>query len=105
MRVLIATLLLLIIYLQFRLWMGAGSYAWMTRLDDEIRQQQAENARLEARNEALYEEIDQLKHGLEAVEDHARSQLGMIREGETFYMILDEDDEKTGKTRGGSGDQ
>lgn len=99
MRVIIATLLLLIIYLQFRLWTGAGSYASMTRLDDEIEQQQAENARLEARNESLYEEIDQLKHGLEAVEDHARSQLGMIREGETFYMILDEDDQETDKQR------
>lgn len=94
MRVLIATLLLLILYLQFRLWLGDGSYAWITALDDEIQQQEVENADLEMRNAFLYEEIDQLKHGLDAVEDHARSQLGLIREGETFYMILDEESQR-----------
>lgn len=101
-RVLIATLLLLILYLQFRLWIGEGSYAWLTALDNEIEQQEAENAGLEMRNAFLYEEIDQLKHGLDAVEDHARSQLGLIREGETFYMILDEDNQSSDRRPGGA---
>ena len=102
-RVLIATLLLLVLYLQFRLWIGDGSYAWMTALDEEIQQQEAENAGLEMRNAFLYEEIDQLKHGLDAVEDHARSQLGLVREGETFYMILDEENQGNERRPGGAG--
>lgn len=94
MKILIVFLFLLLAGLQFRLWAGQGSFAHATRLKDEIAAQEVENATLEQRNEVLYREVDELKTGMDAVEERARSELGMIREGETFYLIVEEEKEK-----------
>jgi cell division protein FtsB len=93
MRILLVILLILLLGLQYRLWVGQGSLANAEQLEDRISIQEAENAELEARNEVLYAEIDELNNGTEAVEEHARTELGMVREGETFYLIVDEEKE------------
>lgn len=90
MRWLIALLVVLLIYLQYRLWVGDGSLAEVWRLRGAVAEQQAENARLQERNQALDAEVRDLKEGLEAVEERARSELGMIREGEVFYQIVED---------------
>ncbi|WP_297528979.1 cell division protein FtsB [Thiohalobacter sp.] len=90
MRWLIALLVALLIYLQYRLWVGDGSLAEVWRLRGAVAEQRAENARLQERNQALDAEVRDLKEGLEAVEERARSELGMIREGEVFYQIVEE---------------
>ena len=89
MRLLILLLLLLFLLLQYRLWVAPGGLPDVWRLQQELAAREAENRRLEARNRALEAEVRDLKEGLEAVEERARSEMGMIREGETFYQIID----------------
>lgn len=89
MRWLNIVLLLLLIGLQYRLWIGPGSWADVAALSREVESQQRKNDRLEARNQLLEGEVNSLKSGLEAVEERARSELGMTRQDETFYLIVD----------------
>ena len=84
---LLAGLAILFIYLQIRLWVGEGSLAEVTTLEHEISQQKTEIEKLKQRNAALQAEVDSLKTNLEAVEERARSDLGMIRDGEVYYQI------------------
>ena len=90
MRLLLIILVVLLGFLQYRLWVGEGSLAevWQLRLD--ISQQRAENERLRARNSELEAEVRDLKDGMVSVEERARRELGMVREGETFYQIVEE---------------
>ncbi|MFT7223513.1 MAG: cell division protein FtsB [Cellvibrionaceae bacterium] len=85
----IALLALVLIGLQYRLWVGEGSIAQQVDLQRKIEQYQAENEALRERNRILAMEVEALKNGLEAVEERAREDMGMIREGETFYLIVD----------------
>lgn len=89
MRWLNILLLLLLIGLQYRLWIGPGSWADVAALDREVERQQVRNGRLEGRNQMLEEEVVSLKSGVEAIEERARNELGMTRKGETFYLIVD----------------
>ncbi len=93
MKWLVAVLVVIIIALQYRLWVGDGSLAQVSRLNAEIQKQQEQNALLVERNRILAEEVKALKTGLDAIEGRARSQMGMIKEGETFYMIIDKKNE------------
>ena len=86
-------LALLFLLLQHRLWFGEGSLAELDRLEDEIARQQAVNATLRSRNARLEQEVLELQTGLESLEERAREDLGMIREGETYYQLLDEEPE------------
>ena len=88
MRWLIAVLLALLLVLQYRLWFGRGGYVDVRRLEQELAAQRTENDRLLERNRSLQAEVDNLKKGLDAVEERAREELGMIREGETFYQVV-----------------
>jgi len=88
-KTIIAALAILFVLLQFKLWFGEGSMKDVWRLDDAIAVQAAENAQLKERNQALAAEVADLKQGYDAVEARARYELGMIREGETFYQIVD----------------
>ncbi len=80
---------MLLLLLQYRLWVGEGSLAEVSHLKREIAAQQQELARLRQRNRALMAEVQDLKQGLTAIEERARSELGMIRKGETFYQIIE----------------
>ena len=82
-------LVLMLILLQWRLWVGDGGVQELTQLEQELAAQKAENESLQQRNQMLESEILDLKNGLEAVEERARSDLGMIRDGETFYMVIE----------------
>ena len=84
-------LALLVVLAQYRLWMAdEGSLAELTRLERQIVEQQTLNAELEARNAELEQEVLELQQGLETVEERARQDLGMIREGETFYQVVED---------------
>jgi cell division protein FtsB len=89
MKILIAIILLLIIHFQYRIWLGNGSIAeiegYQLRLDDL--KKEAEEKR--QRNEALYAEVLDLRKGQEAIEERARDELGMIKEDETFFHVLE----------------
>ena len=82
--ILAATLLAL----QYPLWIGKGSWLRVWELDRNLTQQREHNARLKARNDALDAEVRDLKQGLEAVEERARLELGMIKKDEVFYQVV-----------------
>jgi cell division protein FtsB len=86
-----ALLLLLLTWLQYRLWFGEGGTREDAALRAQVARQQAENLALRQRNEALAAEVDALKAGGEAVEERARSELGMVRDGEVFYRVIEQD--------------
>ena len=88
MKALIAILALLAVLLQFKLWFGDGSIMEMSRLEKSVAAQADENAQLRERNQALAAEVQDLKQGTEAVEERARSELGMIKQGEIFYQVV-----------------
>ncbi len=90
MRVIILILLVLALVLQYRLWVGDGSLAGVWRLKQRISGQQEENQALGERNRILEAEVGDLKEGLEAIEERARFDLGMIKKGETFYMVVED---------------
>ncbi|MCF6354021.1 MAG: cell division protein FtsB [Candidatus Polarisedimenticolaceae bacterium] len=93
MRKIIGVLIVLLLLLQYRLWVGEGSLAEVNNLKQEIATQQQELAQLRQRNRALMAEVQDLKQGLTAVEERARSELGMIRKGETFYQIIEPEEQ------------
>ncbi len=90
MRVLIGVLAVALVALQARLWFGDGSVTELQRLEEAVAEQREENAELEARNDALAADVADLKGGLEAVEERARRELGMIRDNETFFQVTGE---------------
>lgn len=92
MKWVITALLLAIAYLQFRLWIGEGSIAEVVQLERKIDRQHAEIQSLKERNEMLAVEVKELKSGLKSLEARARSEMGMIKEGETFFIVVDEED-------------
>jgi len=102
MRILQGLLVLIILGLQFRLWIGPGSLAEIDRLNQDLDEQATENAILEARNLELLQEVEELKNGTDAIEELARQDLGLIKEGETFYMIVEPESEAS--TRAGQQD-
>jgi cell division protein FtsB len=82
-------LLLLLAGLQYRLWLGDGGLAEVASLQKQIVDQQNENQRLLERNRILEAEVLELKQGLETVEERARHELGMVKEGETLYQLTE----------------
>jgi cell division protein FtsB len=83
-------LVLLLALLQYRLWLAEGSLAELHRLDEQLLRQEALNLDLRVRNEQLEQEVLELQQGLETVEERARQDLGMIREGEVYYQVVEE---------------
>ena len=90
MRWLVWLLIVLLVLLQYRLWVGDGSFAEVWDLYQQVEMQREENQQLRERNQALEAEVQDLKQGLGAIEERAREELGMIKEGETFYQIIEE---------------
>jgi cell division protein FtsB len=89
MKGIIAALVVITALLQYKLWVGNGSFGEVYRLDQTIVAQEKENAVAKERNLALQAEVDDLKHGMDAIEERARSELGMIKKDETFFRVID----------------
>ena len=90
MKVLVSVLVLLFLILQFNLWVGEGSFSQLRDLDAQVQGQEVENLTLVERNQELEGEVVDLKEGQDAIEERARSEFGMVKEGETLYIIVDE---------------
>ena len=84
-------LLLFFGLLQYRLWFGKNSIPDYYSRKAEVKTQALQNANLSQRNALLNADINDLKIGLEAIEERARNELGLIKQGETFYRILPAD--------------
>ncbi len=89
MKFITLIMVLLLLLLQYRLWTGNGSLVEANYLRDEIKNIKSENERLKERNLSLTAEVFNLKQGHEAIEEIARSEMGMIKDDETFYQIID----------------
>ena len=88
MKWLAAALAVAIVLLQYRVWFSEDGVRQLTRLRQAVAVQGAENAQLAERNHQLAAEVRDLKTGLEALEERARSDLGMIARNETFYQVV-----------------
>jgi len=82
------SLLIVVVLLQYRLWMSDDGVREVGRLEAAVAAQRGENQRLAERNEQLAAEVRDLKSGMAALEERARSELGMVAGGETFYQVV-----------------
>ena len=89
MKILTIALAALIGLLQYPLWLGKGSWLRVWEVDRQLHAQRDTNQKLVARNAALDAEVGDLKQGLDAIEERARSELGMIKRDEIFFQVLD----------------
>jgi len=83
------TLIVLILAIQYPLWMGKGSWLKVWEFSRQVDQQKEKNVQLAARNAGLDAEVRDLKQGIDAVEERARVEMGMIRPDELFYQVID----------------
>ena len=89
LRIVLLLLLVLLGWLQYRLWFGNGGQREVAQLEAQVTRQARDNAGLQQRNDALAAEVEDLKSGEAAVEERARNELGMIKPGETFYRVIE----------------
>jgi cell division protein FtsB len=91
LRIVLLLLVVLLAWLQYRLWLGQGGQGEVRALQEQVRKQARDNGGLKQRNDALAAEVKDLKNegGGEAIEERARSELGMIKPGETFYRVVE----------------
>ncbi len=102
MKALTLIFVILIALLQYPLWLGKGSWLRVWDLNRQIAEQQEKNNGLKARNETLNAEVLDLKSGRAAIEERARSELGMVKQDEVFYQVLENTTTKTAITTGTS---
>jgi cell division protein FtsB len=91
MKILIAVLILVLVGLQYKLWFGDGSLSEVVQLSQELEVQKQKLQELEQRNKILEAQVLDLQNGLDAFEEKARNDLGMIKQGETFIQLIPED--------------
>ena len=88
MRLVTLILVALIVMLQYPLWLGKGSWTTVLNNEAEVNKLRSDNAVLRARNQSLSAEVTDLKNGYDAIEERARSELGMIKQDEVFFQVL-----------------
>ena len=88
MRTVLVILVVILVLLQMKMWFGEGGYRDVQRLEQRVEEQAKENEALAQRNRQLQADVEDLRQGLEAVEERARSELGMIKEDEEFYQVV-----------------
>lgn len=89
MNYIISILLIILVTLQYDLWVGEGSIVEVRKLESAIELQTRENQLLRERNDALQAEVLDLKHGLSAIEERVRTEMGMIKDDETFFHVIE----------------
>lgn len=95
MKYLAATLLSLIIFLQYPLWFGKGGWLNAQQLEKNVTDAHKKNLELQNRNMILYAEINDLKQGTDAIEERARSDLGMVKKNEILFQIIESNPSNT----------
>lgn len=89
MKKIIIILIVLLVLLQYKIWLGDGGIPRILELQEEVDTVQAQVDKLKERNQALHAEVNDLKKGLDAIEERARSELGMIGKDEVYYQVID----------------
>ena len=93
MKIIAFVLLVLLLWLQYKIWLQDGGIPEVLQLQDEIELVKSEVARLKERNMSLHAEVKDLKKGLDAIEERARSEMGMIKQGEVYYQVIESESE------------
>lgn len=88
MRIVTLVLFVVLILLQFKLWLGEGGFSEVKRLEERVETQQLKNDELLQRNQRLQAEVEDLRERLDAVEERAREELGLIKPAEEFYQVV-----------------
>jgi cell division protein FtsB len=88
-KIVLYALIALLLVLQYPLWFGNGGIMALWKMQHELTEHKDEIAQLRERNRVLEAEVLDLKQGVEAVEERARKELGMVKKGETFYQIIE----------------
>ena len=91
MKLFVLFLATVFIILQYKLWIDSDGVRKLIHLNASIESQTVKNQQLYERNEVLAVEVEDLKSGFDAIEERARMELGMIREGETFFQVIEKD--------------
>ncbi len=94
-KIVTGAILFTLLLFQYQIWFGASSIREINALEQRLEQQRSSNDGLRERNHLLEIEVIDLKNGLEAVEERARSELGLISKDETFYMIVEPPETRT----------
>jgi cell division protein FtsB len=87
-KIIAFVLLVLLIWLQYKIWLQDGGIPEVVQLQQEIEEVKTEVQQLQERNLSLDAEVKDLKKGLDAIEERARSEMGMIKEGEVYYQVI-----------------
>jgi cell division protein FtsB len=90
MKLLAVVLGALILLIQYPLWLGKGGWLRAWQMETEVSNQKTRNAQLGGRNAVLAAEVRDLKQGIEAIEERARYELGMIRDDEVFFQVVEQ---------------
>jgi len=98
MRWLTLILVVLIALLQYSLWLGKGSWLKVWELDQKLQAQRETNKSLQARNSSMDAEVHDLKQGFDAIEERARSELGMVKKDEVFFQVLEDGKQRSPHT-------
>jgi len=94
-KIIALVLLALLIWLQYKIWLQDGGIPEIVQLEQEVEQVNIEVKRLQERNQSLDAEVKDLKKGLDAIEERARSEMGMIKEGEIYYQVIESEKDKS----------
>jgi cell division protein FtsB len=101
MRWLALAFVALIVALQYPMWLGKGGWLQVRELDRQLATQKEANAKLKVRNDALDADVRDLKAGVEAIEERARSELGMVKQDEVFFQLRQRPESGRGDPDGG----
>jgi len=88
-KIIAFVLLILLIWLQYKIWLQDGGIPEVVQLQGEVEEVKTEVQKLQERNLSLDAEVKDLKKGLDAIEERARSEMGMIKEGEVYYQVIE----------------
>lgn len=100
MKIIAFVLLVLLIWLQYKIWLQDGGIPEVIQLQQEVEAVKTEVQQLQERNSSLDAEVKDLKKGLDAIEERARSEMGMIKESEVYYQVIEsEKNESSANTR------
>ena len=89
MKILGAIFIVLILAIQYPLWLGKGGWLHVADVDRKLRTQRQTNERLQQRNQVLHAEVADLKRGYDAIEERARCELGLLKNDEVFFQFVD----------------
>jgi len=94
-KIIALILLVLLIWLQYKIWLQDGGIPEVLQLQKEVDIEQSEVKKLQERNQSLDAEVKDLKKGLDAIEERARSEMGMIKKGEVYYQVIESEKSKS----------